>query len=68
MEKMNDNAIFINGDDYRHRHPNYKELVKKYKDDAVLHTQKFAGQLTEYMIDNLSQEHFNLIIVDLECL
>lgn len=62
LKEMGDNAVFINGDDYRHRHPNYKELVKKYKDDAVLHTQKFAGQLTEYMIDNLSQEHFNLII------
>lgn len=60
-ERKEDYAV-ISGDDYRREHPNYKELQKLYKDDAVLKTQKFAGEVTENLIKILSNEGYNLII------
>jgi len=57
-----EDAIFISGDDYRKDHPHFKELQEQYGDDAVLHTQKFAGRMTEALIDALSQQGYHLII------
>lgn len=57
-----EDAIFISGDDYRKNHPHFNELQKQYGDDAVFHTQKFAGKMTEALIDALSQRRYHLII------
>ena len=43
----NGNIVFVSSDDYRKYHPRYGELQASYGDDAVLHTQKFAGKMTE---------------------
>lgn len=61
-DKLQNNVIFISGDEYRRFHPHYRELVNKYGDDAVLHTQKFAGEMTEALINELSSRKYNLII------
>ena len=60
--KHQGNIAFISGDDYRKDHPRYKELQRIYGDDAVLHTQKFAGKMTEALIDDLSKSGYHLII------
>lgn len=54
--------VFISSDDYRKYHPRYGELQAVYGDDAVLHTQKFAGKMTEALIDDLSASGYHLII------
>ena len=60
--KLNRDVISIIGDNYRQRHPHYDELIEKYGDEAVLHTQEFAGKMTEALIDELSHRKYNLII------
>ena len=56
------NIAFISGDDYRKDHPYFIELQAQYGDDAVLHTQQFAGKMTEALIDDLSLSRYHLII------
>jgi len=51
-EKMKNNIIAINGDDFRSYHPKYKNLVKAYGDDSILYTQKFSNAITEKLIEN----------------
>ena len=60
--QLKKNVIFISGDEYRRFHPRYDTLVKEHGDDAVFYTQKFAGQMTEALIDELSSRKYNLII------
>ena len=61
-EAHNGNIAFINGDEYRKYHPHYRELVNTYGDDAVLHTAKFSGRMTEALIDDFSSDRYHLII------
>lgn len=60
--KLNYNAIAINGDDYRKYHPNFRDIQKVYGVDAVKYTQTFANKIVEKLIDKLSNEKYNLII------
>ena len=63
MEELSDNAVFINGDNYRRYHPDY-ELLKKNNDyDRLINkTSSFSGQFVENMIDACSLKKYNLII------
>lgn len=54
--------ITINGDEYRSFHPRFRQLQKVYGKDAVLYTQAFSGQMTEALINYLSDERYHLII------
>ena len=60
--QMEQDIVFVSGDDYRGYHPRHDELHASYGDDAVLHTQRFAGKMTETIIDRLSSKGCNLII------
>ena len=60
--QLEKNVIFISGDEYRRFHPRFSDLIKQYGDEAVLHTQEFAGKMTEALIDELSSRKYNLII------
>lgn len=62
MRKHENNILFLSGDDYRKYHPRYRALQAEYGDDAVLHTQRFAGQMTEALIEDCSMQHYHLII------
>ena len=61
-QQLANNIVFISGDDYRRYHPHYRELVQEFGDNAVLHTQEFAGKMTESLINHLSKLKYNLII------
>lgn len=61
-ERLNDNAIVINGDEYRSKHPRYRELDREYGPDSVNHTAEWAGRMTEELIDAFSRKGYNLII------
>lgn len=54
FNKFDKNIIFINGDDYRQYHPNYKEICDYFGDNSVEYTKKFSGEMTETLIyDNV---------------
>lgn len=59
---LNGNAVFLSGDNFRKYHPHFSELCKKFGDGWVLETQKFSGYMTESLISELSDKHYNLLI------
>lgn len=61
-EKLANNVIIINGDEYRSLHPQFHELQRLYGDKAVDYTAPWAGQMTEALIEALSAIGYNLII------
>ena len=56
------NIIIIDGDSYRSFHPNYLGLQEKYGKDSVDYTKVFAGQIVEYLVDELSKKGYHLLI------
>ena len=59
---LDDNAFFINADEYRRRHPNYRAIYELYGSDAVQMTSAFSSVVTERLIKAFSNRHLNLII------
>lgn len=55
-------AAFINGDDYRRYHPNYRKLFSLYGSDAVNLISPFSNTVVERMIEEFSDRHFHLVI------
>lgn len=55
------NIIIIDGDSYRSFHPNYLGLQERYGKDSVDYTKVFAGQMVEYLVDELSKGYHLLI-------
>ena len=62
MINIKNEYITISGDDFREYHPRFKELHSSYGKDDSKYTQKWAGEMTEKLIDVLSKEKYNLII------
>lgn len=54
--------IKINGDEYRKYHPNIKEITTYDLDNMASRTQGFVNQCIERLINDLSEEGYNLII------
>lgn len=61
-EQCGSEVGIINGDDYRQYHPRFKPLQAKYGVDSVKYTQKFAGEMTEAIIEELSNRKCNIVI------
>ncbi len=55
-------AFFINADEYRRFHPNYRKLYETYGTDVVSMTSDFSSAVTERLIQGLSERKINLII------
>lgn len=62
QEQREPNIVVINGDEFRKRHPNFKEIQSVYGKDSVTYTQPFSNAVVESLIDRLSNEKYNLII------
>ena len=60
--EMDGDAAFINGDDYRRYHPRRHQLYQAFGSDSVRMTSPFSNAVTERLIEELSDLHFNLII------
>ena len=60
--ELDQNVIVINGDEYRRSHPNFARIQQRYGVDAPAHTAKWAGQMTEALVDAFSQQGYNLIV------
>ena len=55
-------AAFINGDEYRRYHPQYRQLYQEFGSDSVQMTSPFSNAVTERLIEELSDLRFNLVI------
>lgn len=62
QSSLNNDAVFINGDDYRRYHPHYSELYRQYGAESVPMTSAFSGEVTESLIARFSDFAFNLVI------
>jgi len=61
-KELNNNAIIINGDDFRRFHPDYKKIQKEYGKDSPKVTAQFAGKMTEAVLEKAISENYNIII------
>lgn len=62
LSRFEDGAAFLNGDDYRRYHPNYRKLYAEYGSDSVQMTSAFSSTVTEQLIELLSNHRRNLVI------
>ena len=51
---LDDNGFFINADEYRRRHPNYRAIYAQCGSDSVQMTSAFSSAVTERLIEALS--------------
>ena len=61
-DKCSSKVAIINGDEYRRYHPNFNKLQSIYGDESVKYTQKFAGEMTEALINELSNKKYNIVV------
>lgn len=59
---LDNDAVFINADDFRRYHPSHRLLHDKFGPDAVQMTAAFSAAVTERLIHALSDLHVNLVI------
>lgn len=57
-----DNLVIIDGDTFRKGHPSSDLITNKYGKEDVKYTAKFAGQMVEELMEELSEAKFNLLI------
>jgi UDP-N-acetylglucosamine kinase len=62
ISQLDGDAAFINADDYRRYHPNYRKLYAEYGSDVVSLTSAFSSAVTEQLIKQLSDAKVNLVI------
>ncbi len=56
------NVIVVNGDGFRSYHPRYRQLDKEYGPESVNYTAKWAGSMTEAVVEALSLVGYNLAV------
>lgn len=61
-ERYNGNIISINADEYRIYHPKFNEIQQTYGNESVNYTGKFSGEMTEALIEDLSDKKYNLVV------
>ena len=61
-ELLGQNVIVINGDEYRRLHPRFQEIQAQFGTDAPAHTARWAGEMTEALIEAFSAQGYHLII------
>ena len=59
---QNNNCVVVNADAFRSFHPHYDYIQSEFGDDSPKYTQSFINQVTEKLIDDLSENSFNIII------
>lgn len=62
VDAFGGDAEFINGDDFRRYHPDYKKLYAEFGTEIVSKTAVFSSAGVEGMISALSDHHINLIV------
>lgn len=62
LKENNTNLFVINADDYRSYHPKFNTIQSVYGDDSPKYTQPFINAVTEKLLEDLSNEKYNLIV------
>jgi len=62
LDQFNGDAAFVNADDFRRYHPNYRALYQSFGSDSVQMTSKFSSAITNRLIVEYAELHMNLII------
>lgn len=62
IKTENNNFLFINPDDLRKYHKNFKELHDIYGENATQHTSEFAWKMTEALFNKALSEKYNVIL------
>ena len=62
QDSLDGNVIVVNGDEYRSRHPRFREIADRYGVDGPAHTAAWAGRMVEAVVDALSVMGYNLVI------
>ncbi|MEJ1304015.1 zeta toxin family protein [Lactiplantibacillus plantarum] len=62
IKAQDPNTITIDNDTFKWLHPKYQQLEQKYGKDVVKYVTQFTNQMTESLIDYLSDKKFNLSI------
>ena len=62
MINIENKYVSISGDDYRKFHPLYDKLNKIYGKDASKYTQKWSGEMVEYLLKEARKEKWNVIL------
>ena len=62
IKNQTPNVVCINGDEYRSWHPKFSQIQEKYGKDSSKITAKFAGKVTEYLINRAIKEKYNVVI------
>ena len=62
MINIENRYVSISGDDYRKFHPLYDKLNKIYGKDASKYTQKWSGEMVEYLLKEARKEKWNVIL------
>ena len=61
-ERLNDNVLVINGDEFRSYHKHYDDFFQLYGKDASKYTGDFAGKMVEKVRDEAIKQGFNIVI------
>lgn len=61
-KKLNRNILEINGDNFRKYHPDYEKLQKEQGQNSSIHTQEFAGKMTNAVLNKAISEKYNIVI------
>ena len=61
-EQYDYNILKIDMDDYRKRHPNFKEINEVYGKEASLYTNKFAAEVRDAIMKRALDNKYNVII------
>ena len=62
MINIENKYVSISGDGYRQFHPLYDKLNKIYGKDASKYTQKWSGEMVEYLLKEARKEKWNVIL------
>lgn len=61
-QEFANNVVVVNGDEYRSSHPRFRMLQNAFGDKSVDYTARWAGRMTEALVEHLSRLGYNLII------
>ncbi|WP_112075778.1 zeta toxin family protein [Haemophilus influenzae] len=61
-ERLKNNVLVINGDEFRSYHKHYENFYQLYGKDASKYTGAFAGKMVEKVRDEAIKQRFNVVI------
>lgn len=61
-ERLNNNVLVINGDEFRSYHKHYDDFYQLYGKEASKYTGAFAGKMVEKVRDEAIKQGFNIVI------